>query len=250
MSTPVQLVPETAPLPLVRDQLLELNITSLAVVDAGDHSRLVGVITRTDLFRVGSYQLRMAIGSLVLPEVAVAEVMTPDPICVDELATIAHTAGILVENRINRVFVVGSAGLAGVISSRDIMRVIANSGMDSPLSQIMSSPVKSVEASRPLAEGINLMTNANISGVVVTVDGKPKGVLTHEEAIAAAEHPVGVTVADLFSPAILILPQETALHVAAGNAASQDIRRIVVSHGDEVVGIVSGVDFCRIAAAN
>ena len=45
------------------------------------------------------------------------------------------------------------------------------------------------------------------------------------------------------NPAILVLPETTSLYRAAANASSVDVRRVLVSRANRVVGILTGLDF-------
>ncbi len=76
MSAPVLTVNDSDTLAQADEQLRNHRISSLAVVDGS--RRPVGVLSRTDLIRIGRVQAgrRPKSASLVLPDKTVAEVMT------------------------------------------------------------------------------------------------------------------------------------------------------------------------------
>lgn len=247
MSSPVYSVVPGAKLSEVRDRLLALGVTSLAVVNEGRQTELIGIVTRSDLFRVGTFDVRLGIGNLVLPDDPISTVMSVNPVRVPHQTSVASAAATLVENKIHRVFVEDETGVVGVFSTRDVMRVIARTRLNVPLFEVMSFPVTVIPAHRPLREAIDMMTAAGISGLVVIDQGWPCGVITQQEAIAARLLPVNARVEDALNPAMLVLPMDTPLHRAAANAASVDVRRVIASRGRQLAGIASGLDFCGAA---
>ncbi len=247
MSSPVYSVVPNAKLVDVRDRLLELGITSLAVVNGKKQTDLVGIVTRSDLFRVGHFDLKHGIGNLLVPDSTVASVMSVETVRVKHDLSISAAAKVMVDHQIHRVFVEDSTGVVGVLSTRDVMRVIAGTKMNVPLFEVMSYPVSMIPAHRPIKEAVEMMTSAGISGLVVIDQGWPCGVFTQQEAIAADLLPADATVEDALNPAMLVLPMDTPLHRAAANASSLDVRRVIASRGMQVAGIASGIDFCRAA---
>jgi len=68
----------------------------------------------------------------------------------------------------------------GILTERDILyRIAADDLLSSsiPVRKIMTSPMVSIEADRPLSEGVQLMAKHRIRTVFVTDNGKPMGLL-------------------------------------------------------------------------
>lgn len=246
MSPSVRAVYPSDTLELARNRLIEWNISALAVVEEFQSSiRLCGVITRTDLIRVGKPSGETySPNRLVMPDANVASVMSQNVVCLHEADNVTTAAQLMVKHAIHRVFVEGSAGIAGVLSTRDVMRAVADRGIAHPIAEYMSSPVIAMHTATPIVDAIQELDNEEISTIVVLENGWPCGVFTQEDALVAKKWK-GEKLSDAMSPAILVLPEFTALNRAASNAASLEVRSIIVSRNNLMVGVLTGLDFCR-----
>jgi CBS domain-containing protein len=246
MSWPVYSVVPQATLPQVRDELLARKVSCVAVIDV-DSGQLLGVVARTDLYRAGRLEKRAGVENLVLPDESVATVMTVEPVCVDASDSIADAARAMLEHRIHRVFVTDDSGVVGVLSARDVMRVVAASKLSTPLHEIMSSPVVTVRFDQTVGEAVRIMDAAGVTSLVVLEQGGPCGVLSQEELLGARQLESGMGVKYALNPSMLVLPMKDPVHRCAANAASLDVRLIIASRGFEMAGVVSPLDFCRLA---
>ena len=66
--------------------------------------------------------------------------------------------------------------------------------------------------------------------------------------LAARDLPAATEVGAVYDPAVICLPRATALHRAAAQFARMGVRRIVVSHQRDFVGVVTGLDFAGAVA--
>ncbi len=128
------------------------NVGGFPVVDAG---RLVGVVSRTDIVRKFALERNVeealsdyyrdytappeesaasvageaaAISETIgkrIDGLSVADVMAPTPVVTDSSAELFEVAQLLIEHRIHRVPVVDDGHLVGIITSTDLVRVIA-----------------------------------------------------------------------------------------------------------------------------
>ena len=96
-------------------RLVEHNIGSLVVVDG--EGGMVGIITERDILRC------CANGADRLGTTRVAEAMTPDPIIGESDDTIDYVMGIMSQNRIRHLPIVGRRGLRGMVSIGDVVKV-------------------------------------------------------------------------------------------------------------------------------
>ena len=167
----------------------------------------------------------------------------------------AHVAGalldgarLLVERRIHRVFVVGGDELA-VFSTRDAMEATRVARLGAPIASVMSTRVLAIDRTAQLAQGISLLEDEAVTGVVVTDDGLPIGVFGQAQAIAARDLPADTPIEDHLDHSLLLLPARTPLFRAAAFSQSTSARRIVaVGANHQMVGVVTGLDFCRALA--
>jgi CBS domain-containing protein len=247
MSSPVHTVYPGDPLAAAYAQLRGHRISSLAVVDMDQ--RPVGVVSRTDLIRAGRLDAgrRPKAASLVFPDKQVADVMTEGVRSVTPTATMQEAAKAMVDGRVHRVFVVEDEQLLGVVSTKDVMRAIGETKLEGMVSDHMSSPVFTVRSEEPLALATERLERARVSGVVVVENGRAVGIFTQVESLLAADWPRDTPVDEVMSAAMLCLDADTPLHRAAAQAAVTRARRVIVTREREMVGILTGIDFARVA---
>jgi signal-transduction protein with cAMP-binding, CBS, and nucleotidyltransferase domain len=84
------------------------------------------------------------------------------------------------DRRTGNVLVLINGEPRGILTERDILyRIAADDLLSSsiPVRKIMTSPMISIEADKPLAEGVQLMAKHSIRTVFVTDNGRPLGLL-------------------------------------------------------------------------
>ena len=247
MSAPVRTIRDDAPLGDAHHILREYTLSSLAVVDA--HKRLVGVVSRTDLLRVGRIEDGARRGHMLLslPDRPVRDVMTAGAVTVRSDATARAAAEELVHRHIHRVYVTDAHdALVGVFSTRDAMDVVRDRHVAAPLSDFMSTPVLTVSTADTVATATDRLRDAHVAGLVVLDEEEtPVGVFTQVEALQSRDDEGGTPVEDRMSYAILCLPLKTSMARAAANAAATRARRVIAVEGRRVWGTLTGIDFAR-----
>lgn len=96
-------------------RLVDHNVGSLVVVDA--EGAPIGIVTERDILRLASR------GADRLAVTRIEEVMTSDLIVGQIDDTVDYCMGIMTQNRIRHLPIVGSAGLAGMVSIGDVVKV-------------------------------------------------------------------------------------------------------------------------------
>ena len=94
---------------------------------------------------------------------------------------ISEAAKILAENRIGSVLVMNGAQLAGILSERDIVRVLAAEGaacLDGPVSRIMTAKVVTCRPDQSISDVMQMMTNGRFRHVPVMAGGKLSGMIS------------------------------------------------------------------------
>jgi CBS domain-containing protein len=230
-------------------ELLELHQISALAVAADE--KLLGVITRTDLLRVGRRQAGRRRGAdlLVLPNKPVSDAMTKNPSSVGLEDPISHAAKLMLEARVHRVFVCEKGRLVGVLSTRDVMRAIADKRIVDPISEHASRSVYSVQYDDPVSLAAERLEKAHVSGLVVVENDWPIGIFSQVEALASRDLPRETRVEEVLDPAMLCLDVQTPLFRAAAQASAMDVQRILVVDNRKCVGVVSGLDMVRAAAS-
>jgi len=250
MSSPLVSVHQGDSLDDVHRRIQELGVSALPVVDDAGH--VAGVLSRSDLIRLGTRDSgsRPRSALLVLPDRTAGDEMRPPPTAASVETPLSDVAATMVRDRVHRMFIDAEDGrTTGVVTTRDLMRAISDKRMSQPVSEFMSSPVFTIRASEPVSMATERLGKARVTGLVVVDDGWPVGVFSQFEAMEARDVRRETPVEEVMSPAILLLTSRTPIQRAAAQAASMDVRRIVVMDEDEVVGIVTGLDFARITGS-
>ncbi len=248
MSTSIEAVTPDDTLDVAERKLVDRRISSLPVV--GADGRLVGMVTRNDLIRIGRSQagMRHDAALLTLPKRTVSQAMSARLVTVDSGSSVGAAARLMVENRVHRVLVVEDGFLRGIFSTRDAMRVIEAVRVTTPIHAYMSSPVYTVRSTEPLSLATDRLQKARISGLVVVEDSWPVGVFTQVEALIAHDRENSTPVEEAMSPRFLSLAADTRLHRAAAQAAALGARRVLAMHGPRIEGLLTGLDFAKAAS--
>jgi CBS domain-containing protein len=212
-------------------------VPAIAIVD--ELENVVGVVSRTDL--VASRRLRTS------ARVA-ADVMTRRVITVPSSATMRATAQVMAAHAIHHVYVVDGRALVGVVSAMDVTATIRDARVSSELSTIMTTPPIMIGTQTEFGVAVELLARIRVSGLVVVEEGVPVGTFTHRDALDAYDVGRRTPIEEIFEQAVLCLPTNTPLHVAAGHMLRSGTQRVLACSDREVVGIATSLDFVRYVA--
>jgi CBS domain-containing protein len=244
MSSPVIAVGLDDPLTEANDLMQEHSVSCLAVTGRGGPS---GVVTRTDLLLTAGIHRRVfgRPPTLELPKGRVRDVMTASLISVPPDASLAETCSLMVDRHIHRVFVRDGSWLVGVFSTKEAMRAVLEAGIATPISEWMSTPVLSVEATDTLAVAIDRLAEAAVAGLVVMDSGRAIGMFSQEEALESRRQDATQPVEQAMTQSMVCLPPDTPLFRAAGFTIATRARRVLAVEHHQVRGILTGLDFAR-----
>ncbi|MBX3246376.1 MAG: CBS domain-containing protein [Myxococcales bacterium] len=243
MSSPVRTLRASAAIEDADFLLHDENLSALAVV--GDDGKLVGVLSRTDLLRQGTYGHDR---TFTLPKGRVGDAMSAPALSVAPEVELRRAAKTMLQERVHRLFVVQGDELVGVVSTRDLMRAVVEKGLTDALSEIAHGSLVTVKAEDPLALAVDRLDRANKQGLVVVEGGWPVGIFDQRAALSARGLPPETRVDEAMSLRVLTLPGHVPLSRAAAQALAMRVRRILVMSDHGTTGIVSGLDFARAVA--
>jgi len=130
MTAPAVTVTTNASVSRAAEILAQRGFSALPVIDHA--GKLVGVVSEADLIRNRYCAPESPLGggagaAFELPAQTVGEVMTTPPACIDEAASLGTIADTMLSGHRRSIPVVDGSKLVGVITRRDLVRVLARS---------------------------------------------------------------------------------------------------------------------------
>jgi CBS domain-containing protein len=104
--------------------LADSHVSAVPVVDP--HRRLIGVVSSNDVLTAEAEARDPAARTALLESTAAKDIMTPRPLTIEPEADVRDAAREMLYADVHRLFVVENGQLAGVISTTDIVRAVAN----------------------------------------------------------------------------------------------------------------------------
>lgn len=122
---------------------------------------------------------------------AVAELAAQPPVTVDAGATVGEAADQMERGRVSSVLIVEQGGEAGasrpigILTDRDLRgRVLAaGRGPETPVAEVMSSPVATLDAAAPASEALLHMLRRGVHHLPLERDGAVVGVIAHSDLL-------------------------------------------------------------------
>jgi CBS domain-containing protein len=130
MSSPVVTTRSGALLKDVARLLVERDVSAIPVLDAA--GELVGMVSEADVLRIELHEdprrhVRPDVGHVGSVPERVEEVMNGDVVAVAPDADVAEVAALMLDLRIRSIPVVSGSRIDGIVSRRDVLRVLLRS---------------------------------------------------------------------------------------------------------------------------
>lgn len=248
MVTPVFTIREKALLAEAASLFDELRLSALPVLDAS--SRLTGIISKKDLLQAGRFVRESGEEArhLRLPEAFVSQFTDSRVPVVRRDIALSACARRMVKQRIHRLYVAEDGPLEGVISTREMQRAVAKSGLDTPLDSVLTRSVEAVPVGCPLSTATARRLADPALTLLVMRGATPLGLFSEREAAVAREADPTDSVESWMDASILSLAARTPLSEAAERAYEGRCRYIVAHDGEQVTGFTSGMGLTAIVA--
>jgi CBS domain-containing protein len=248
MRAPVHTLAEDDRLSLALERLTMHRVAAMPVLDGT--LRLAGVLSRTDLLRAGRIRVTTGIREHVvtIPDGFVREHMTPEVHVVDPTHTLRRCARRMVDRHVHRLFVARDRHPVGVVGTREMTRVVADSDNTLPLDRLMSTSVLSIDADEPLSLAVDRLAATHVHGLLVMEKGWPTGLFTQEDALGARHAQPSRPVSEHMDYAFVCAPAKLAAARVATRMLVTGVRHALAVDEREVVGVVTGMDFARVVA--
>lgn len=128
----------------------------------------------------------------------VGELMTPNPVTLEETASVYDAARAMRDQDIGVVVIVANGEVRGILTDRDIVVRVVAEGRDpqqTSVGEFASRDLVTVSPDDPADEALRLMREKAIRRVVVTQSGRPVGILSLGDV--AQERGAGAVLADI-----------------------------------------------------
>lgn len=248
MVAPVHTIHESERLSTAERRMSELGISALPMID--DTGQLGGVITENDLLRLGRIRGSGRERTLELPDHRLREHASGPLEIVAPSATVAEAAHRMVRRRVHHVFVAQSRIAAGVVTTRELMRAVSELRIERTMGELVERrTVVSIQSTDPLGVAIDSLITTDEPALVVLESGWPVGLFDQRETLAAKDASARAPVDEWMTTSFVCASPDLPAHRAAARAAETGARAIFVTHGPEVLGIVTGTDFASLLAA-
>jgi CBS domain-containing protein len=156
--------------------------------------------------------------------------------------SVAHAHDLMRSHRVSAVLVLGKDGTAaGVISRRDLLRArlpLRGALPSKAASELMSRPVIAVPLGAPVRDACRLLVERHIHRVFVLEDGRPAGVFSTREAMAAVrEARIDRPLGDCVRRDIVSVETTTPVREAIDLLESAGVGGVIVIEGTLPVGL-------------
>ena len=112
----------------------------------------------------------------------------------------------------------------------------------------MSKPLITVDSEASCQDAIRVMAEKDIGAVVVTEKGKPVGIVTERDILKKVCPNVScmkVKVREIMSKPLITVDANTPIGEAVSIMVDRNIRRLLVTEGGKIVGIVTQKDLMK-----
>lgn len=265
MSSPIYVIERNEPIQRARNLMFKYGVGRLPVMEEG---HLVGIVTKYDI----TNRLNQAAPEWrrrPIDKVPIQVVMTESPITIFPDATMSQAAELMVENGISGLPVERDGEIAGMITSRDMIRYFSEQDIKAKVGDLMNREIVSVHRHHTIAHVLDEMNLQGASRALVYEDNmSPIGIITRSGLtfseimgpkdemetknikMTRKESPAGrkqyryvrevpfVAEDIMSSPIITISPEMKAVD-AARSLAEKNIISMPVMEGNDVVGYFS-----------
>ncbi len=242
MSSPVVTISPEAELSEAVTLMEQHNISAIVVANG---KFPVGIFTERSLLRLvtsGSYD----------PNQAVKEIILSKPITSQSEADIHEAYLLFLQHNIRHLIVIDNLGmLTGIATETDLLHSLGLEYFVSfdDLSEVTTKNVISLKQDDSVAAAMQLMSNTNISSIVVEENLRPIGIITERDIVRLirAETDLNATsLQEVMSHPVKTATADISAHSAATMFRKNTIRRLVIADKDgRLAGIVTETDIVK-----
>ena len=113
---------------------------------------------------------------------------------------------------------------------------------------VMTTKVAVIDEAVSAKKAAEIMAQEDVSAIIVTVEGKAKGIVTERDIlkriVAEDKNAVKTKVKDIMSSPLLTIESSTDLEEAARLMFKKKIKNLPVTHENRLVGLINLQDIC------
>lgn len=166
-----------------------------------------------------------------------------DMICLT--AKIKEAAREMIKKK-GRLTVFECGKLMGIITASDLIRSLPDvPETAAKVDDFMTKQVVTTDEKEPLSDIVKTMGDQRIGSVIVTNKAEPTGIFTERDlltAVLAKGKPLTTLVGEHISSPLVAVREGTSIHEAAITMTMKHIRRLPITRGKKLVGIITARD--------
>jgi len=118
----------------------------------------------------------------------------------------------------------------------------------SKVKDIMTKTVITIESNKTVTEAAALMTENNVSNLIVMYKNKPTGIVTERDfvrKVLAKNKPSTTKISEIMSTPLTVIDPDAPIKEAARKMVRKGIRRLPVIKDNKLVGIITTTDIAK-----
>jgi PAS domain S-box-containing protein len=240
MSTEVATIRPTDTLISAAKTMSDNNISCLVVLD-GD--QLSGIVTEKDILKKA-----VAWGN-DFRDMVVEQIMSSPVRTIPVGLSVMEAAEVMEEEGIRRLVVQDDGRAVGIITQRDMVRVLTSYTLCEKVSQIMTRDVAVVSHSATVKEAAEFMASRHISCLVIFNNDHVAGVFTERDllkrVVKTERDPNQTEIQEVMSCPVITVPTDYSVSSASKLLERKKIRRLVVMDDEKLCGVITQTDILR-----
>jgi CBS domain-containing protein len=168
-------------------------------------------------------------------------------ICVEY--RLKDAARLMIEKRVRRLGVCDSGYLVGIVTTSDMIgslpQVPETMKAWFEVDHFMSKQVVTTDKGTLLEDAAKIMAEKHVGSVIVTSEGEPTGIFTERDLLTkflAKDKSLIEEVGNVCSSPLITAPIGISVHDAAEIMIEKHIKRLPITQGDKLIGVLSARD--------
>lgn len=257
---------QTTPIIQAVEIMTREGFRRLPVVDAGTH-KLRGIVTVSDIInfmgggdKFNLVQVKHRGNFLAAINEGLREIMTQQPITMPATGNIADAVDIIINRNIGGIPIIDAGeDLRGIVTERDVMRVLTTENSNLTVEDIMNTSVRVTGPNSPIGKVCQEMITCRFRRLPVVVDDVLCGIITATDIMSYlgkgqvferlttgdAAEVMGMPVRSLLSGELYTISPDKNIHDIAVEMIQRRVGALPVIEDSHLVGLVTEYDLVK-----